>query len=106
MTMTEPTRLFDCIQYHLERTPIPDMLAAKENGKWKDYGTQALSDLVNQLSAGLLNIGIGAGDMTENGRDKVAIVSKNRPEWLILDLAVQQIGAVLTPDRKSTRLNS
>jgi long-chain acyl-CoA synthetase len=25
------------------------------------------------------------------------VISKNRPEWLMLDLAVQQIGAVLTP---------
>src|SRR5690606_15352248 len=28
---------------------------------------------------------------------KIAIVSNNRPEWLITDLAVQQTGAILTP---------
>jgi long-chain acyl-CoA synthetase len=95
--MTEPTRLFDCLAYHLERNTIPDMLAAKEGGQWKTYSTEEVSTLANQLSAGLLNLGIGGGDMTEEGRDKVAILSKNRPEWMILDLAVQQIGAVLTP---------
>ena len=38
--MTEPKRLFDCLQYHLERNPLPNMLAAKENGQWKTYSTQ------------------------------------------------------------------
>jgi long-chain acyl-CoA synthetase len=35
--------------------------------------------------------------MSVEGRDKVAIISKNRPEWLMLDFAVQKIGAVLVP---------
>ena len=95
--MTEPRRLFDCIQYHLERTPLPDMLAGKENGQWRTYSTQQVKDIVDKLSAGLLNLGISAGDMTAEGRDKIAIISKNRPEWLMLDMAVQQIGAILTP---------
>jgi long-chain acyl-CoA synthetase len=95
--MTQPTRLFDCLHQQLETDPLPDMLAAKENGKWKTYSTQEVSDTVNKLSAGLLNIDISCGDMSEEGRDKIAIVAKNRPEWIMLDLAVQQIGAVLTP---------
>ncbi len=89
--------MFDCIEYHLERTPIEDMLAAKETGQWKKYSTREVSDLVNRLSAGLLNLGYGCGDMSSEGRDKIAILSKNRPEWMLLDLAVQQIGAVLVP---------
>lgn len=95
--MTEPRRLFDCLQYNLERTPLPDMLAGKENGQWKTYSTQEVKNIVDQLSAGLLQLGITAGDGTPEGRDKIAIISKNRPEWLMLDMAVQQIGAVLTP---------
>ena len=95
--MTEPTRLFDCIEYHLERSPIPDMLAAKENGQWKKYSTGEVSEIVNGLSSGLINLGYGCGDKTEQGRDKIAVLSKNRPEWIMLDLAVQQIGAILTP---------
>ncbi|RYZ15527.1 MAG: long-chain fatty acid--CoA ligase, partial [Sphingobacteriales bacterium] len=30
-------------------------------------------------------------------QEKIAIVSQNRPEWVITDLAVQQTGAILTP---------
>ncbi|MCR6722386.1 MAG: AMP-binding protein [Chitinophagaceae bacterium] len=95
--MTEPRRLFDCINYHLERKPLDVMFAAKEAGQWKTYSTKETSDIVNRLSGGLLSLGIGANDMTVEGRDKVAILAKNRPEWLMLDLAVQQIGAILTP---------
>ena len=73
------------------------MLAGKEAGQWKQYSTAAVKDTVDRLSAGLLSIGIGAGDMTPEGRDKVAILSKNRPEWVMVDLAVQQVGAILTP---------
>jgi long-chain acyl-CoA synthetase len=94
--MTEPKRLFDCLEKHLAH-PIPDMLAGKESGQWKTFSTTEVKDLVDRLSAGLLNLGISCGDMTPQGRDKIAILCKNRPEWVILDLAVQQIGAILVP---------
>ena len=103
--MTEPKRLFDCLQYHLERKPLDDMLAGKEAGQWKKYSTQQVTDIVNNLAAGLLSLGIGPGDMTNEGRDKVAVLSKNRPEWIMLDLAVQQIGAVLTPFYPTINVN-
>jgi len=103
--MTEPKRLFDCLEYHLERKPLPDMLAGKEAGQWKKYSTTEIKETVDKLSAGLLSLGIGCGDMTELGRDKVAILCKNRPEWIMLDLAVQQIGAVLVPIYPTINVN-
>jgi long-chain acyl-CoA synthetase len=95
--MKEATRLFDCLAINLETNPLECMLAGKENGQWKPYSTAVVKDTVDRLSAGLLSIGIGPGDMTPEGRDKVAILAKNRPEWVMVDLAVQQVGAVLTP---------
>lgn len=97
--------MFDCIQYHLENSPLPDMLAGKEGGKWRTYSTQEVKELVDRIGGGLLNMGIGCGDMSAEGRDKVAILSKNRPEWLMLDLAVQQIGAILTPVYPTINVN-
>ncbi|MEO6905574.1 MAG: long-chain fatty acid--CoA ligase [Ginsengibacter sp.] len=95
--MPKPTRLFDCIELHLKDAPHRTMLAGKENDVWKEYTTVEVSEIVNKLSSGLLYAGIGPGDYTINGRDKVAVISKNRPEWMLLDLAVQQIGAILIP---------
>jgi long-chain acyl-CoA synthetase len=95
--MAAPTRLFDCIEIHLKDAPQRTMLAGKEAGAWKEYSTAEVSELVNQLSAGLLQAGIGPRDFSIEGRDKVAVIAKNRVEWVILDLAVQQTGAVLIP---------
>ena len=92
-----PTRLFDCIEMHLKDAPNFTMLAGKENGEWREYSTVEVSELANRLSSGLLYSGIGPGDFSIEGRDKVAVISKNRPEWVMLDLAVQQVGAVLVP---------
>ncbi len=103
--MTEPRRLFDCLQYHLERKPLDDMLAGKEAGRWKKYSTSEVKEIVDRLSAGLLSLGIGGGDMSPEGRDKVAILCRNRPEWIMLDLAVQQIGAILTPIYPTINVN-
>jgi len=101
----ELRRLFDCIPYQLEKDPIPDMLNEKEAGRWKSYSTADVAEIVNRISAGLLGMGISRGDMSPLGRDKVAILSKNRPEWVMLDLAVQQIGAILTPIYPTINVN-
>jgi long-chain acyl-CoA synthetase len=95
--MTEPKRLFDCLPIHLERAIRPDMLAAKEQGQWKTYSTKEVVDTIDRLSIGLMKLGISGEDRTVEGIDKVAIICKNRPEWIMIDLAVQQTGAVLTP---------
>jgi len=101
----ELKRLFDCVAYRLEKDPIPDMLNEKEGGRWKNYSSAEVSEIVNKISVGLLALGISKGDMTAEGRDKIAILSKNRPEWIMLDLAVQQIGAVLAPIYPTINVN-
>lgn len=73
------------------------MLAGKENGRWKTYSTQDVKKTVGDLAAGLLSLGASPNDMTVENRDKIAIICKNRPEWLIIDMAVQQIGCILVP---------
>ena len=103
--MTQPQRLFDSIQLQLENKPLEDMMAGKVGGQWKKYSTKEVAETVTQLSAGLLSLGLGPNDMTVEGRDKVAILSKNRPEWVMLDLAVQQIGVLLTPIYPTINVN-
>ena len=93
----EIKRLFDCIEHQLKHFPQEDMLAAKENGVWRKYSTQEIATTVNQLSAGLLTLGLSGRDYTPEGSDKIAIISSNRPEWLTADLAAQQIGVIWVP---------
>ncbi|WP_426671874.1 AMP-dependent synthetase/ligase [Mucilaginibacter sp. McL0603] len=94
--MEKATRLFDCMTIQA-KAPLDNLLNAKVNGAWKSYSTQEVHDMINQLSIALFNMGISRGDGTTEGRDKIGLISAGRPEWLITDLAVQQIGAVLVP---------
>lgn len=99
------TRLFDFLYFQQAAFSKQDMFAAKVNGEWKPYATEQVIQTVNQLSAGLLRLGIGGNDMTVEKQDKIALISRNRPEWLILDLACQQIGAILCPIYPTTNPN-
>jgi long-chain acyl-CoA synthetase len=103
--MNASSRIFDCIDYQLQQFPKEDMFAAKENGVWKTYSTATVKNTVNKLSAGLLQLGVSGNDMLIENQDKIALVSKNRPEWLLLDLACQQIGAALCPIYPTTNIN-
>jgi long-chain acyl-CoA synthetase len=85
-----PTRLFDLLPLYLEKYNKEDALANKVNGQWIKYSTQDLIKNANQISLGLLKMGIGKGD-------KIAIISPNRPEWNFVDFGIQQIGAISVP---------
>ena len=93
----ESKRLFDCIEHQLKHFPQEVMLAGKENGGWRKYSTKEVASTVNSLSAGLLSLGLSGNDFTPEGSDKIAIISSNRPEWLMADMATQQIGVIWVP---------
>ena len=93
----ESKRLFDCIEHQLTQFPQEVMLAGKENGGWRKYSTAEVASTVNALSAGLLSLGLSGNDFTPEGSDKIAIISSNRPEWLMADMATQQIGVIWVP---------
>lgn len=95
--MQQPSRLFDCIEMAVEKRPDHVMLAGKENGTYREYKPAEIKQAVNKLAAGLMKLGYGKGDGSAEGRDKIALIAWNKPDWLILDLAVQKVGAVLTP---------
>ena len=103
--MNENSRIFDYLDFQLTNFPKADMICGKENGKWINYSTAEVKEIVNKLSAGLLKLGVSGNDMTIANQDKIALVSKNRPEWLMLDMACQQIGAALCPIYPTTNVN-
>lgn len=103
--MNFESRIFDCLDYQLQKFPKADMLAAKVNGEWKGYSTAEVKALTDKLSAGLLQLGLSGNEMQIENQDKVALISKNRPEWLMLDMACQQIGVALCPIYPTTNIN-
>lgn len=103
--MTKPHRLFDCLPKLMQEGASLPLLAAKEGGSWRQYSTKEVNDIVEKLCAGLLALGISSHDMSVEKRDKIAILSKNRPEWIFLDLAVQKIGGILVPIYPTVHIN-
>ena len=103
--MNEQSRLFDFLYYQKEHFAKKDMFNAKEEGNWIPYSTESVIEKVNQLSCALLSLGLSGKDLSVEKQDKIAIISKNRPEWLMLDLACQQIGVLLCPIYPTTHVN-
>ncbi len=90
-------RLFDIVQERSTKHAGNVMLAAKENGQWRTYSGAEVWDTSRRLAGGLLSLGIDNAVLTPDQQEKIAIISPNRPEWIMTDLAVQMTGAVLTP---------
>ncbi len=91
------TRLFDFVHERYLKTPDATMLASKEKGAWREYPTREVWETACSISRGLLALGIENNELMPEAQEKIAIISPNRPEWVITDLAVQMTGAVLTP---------
>jgi long-chain acyl-CoA synthetase len=67
-----------------------DALAYKVEDVWKYFSGHDVIDRVKRIAAGLAAFGIKAGD-------RVAIISENRPEWSLVDLAILALRAVIVP---------
>jgi len=65
-------------------------LWAKRGGAWQPVSWAEAARQVAALAAGLRRIGLQAGD-------RVALVSENRPEWLIADLGIMAAGCITVP---------
>ena len=84
------TRVFDILKLNLESYPKEEFVSGKINGAWKTYSTAKFCQTVDELSTGLIGIGMGK-------ESRIAVMSHNRPEWNITDFAIMQIGAYQIP---------
>jgi long-chain acyl-CoA synthetase len=90
--MKKPTRIFDFIYWQQAHFPQQKAFAYRHNGaEVASFSTEEIIEQANQVSQGLLAMGLKPGD-------KVAsIIVKNRPEWVILDIGMMQIGVINVP---------
>lgn len=86
----EVTRIFDILPHYAIHFQRDDALNGKENGAWHHYSINQYIATVNNISYGLMQLGIKRGD-------KIASISSGRPEWNFLDMAIIQIGAIHVP---------
>ncbi|MBC7745904.1 MAG: long-chain fatty acid--CoA ligase [Flavobacterium sp.] len=88
--MATITRIFDLLEHHKNKFNKSDMVASKVDGSWRLFSTEEFIKITNDLSRGLIFIGVKNGE-------KIAVMSSNRPEWNICDFGIMQIGAIQVP---------
>ncbi len=86
----EASRLFDYLNYYVEKRPNSPFIAAKEKNQWRHYSFLEVQNIANKVSQFLLQLGLKSGDT-------IALISTNRPEWNFVDLGAQQIGVIVVP---------
>jgi long-chain acyl-CoA synthetase len=67
-----------------------DALNHRSEGKWHNIPAAAFVERVKNVALGLASLGVRPGD-------RIALLSENRPEWSIADLAILSLGAINVP---------
>jgi len=67
-----------------------DLMLAKKNGQYQPLSTAEFARRVRNISSGLKALGLKKGD-------KVVILSENRPEWVMVDMATVCSSGVAVP---------
>jgi len=72
------------------RNAKPDALNHKIQDVWQYLSGAEVIEKVKRIALGLSSLGVKAGD-------RIAIISENRPEWSLTDLAILSLRAVNVP---------
>jgi long-chain acyl-CoA synthetase len=80
----------DIFYHSVDTCRKAEHLKYRREGTWRAISSQGLKAAVEEISMGLRTLGIDKGD-------KVAILSENRPEWAMADLAILCAGAADAP---------
>ena len=65
-------------------------LTAKREGEWRSISWREAAGRVSLIAEALRRLGLADGD-------RVLLVSENRPEWALADLAIMAAGCITTP---------
>jgi len=87
----EPTRLFDFIDFQIEKYPQQRCIGEIMNGETRYLSVHELQDQSNQIAQGLLALGL------EKGSKIATVMYRNRPEFMLLDAGIQKAGMVSVP---------
>jgi len=68
----------------------PNTVSEKRGGEWVRVSSDDFARRVRHIALGLGDLGIQPGD-------RVGLISENRPEWSIVDLAILSAGGVVVP---------
>ena len=78
--------------------PHRPLLWRKQDNQWHSITWEQAASSVTALANGLIASGLRAGD-------RVVVVSENRPEWCMADLAIMALGGITTPAYTTNTVN-
>jgi long-chain acyl-CoA synthetase len=78
--------VFDNAEHHPDRVALRRVV----DGQWRDVTSTQFAEQVSAVAKGLITAGVQAGD-------RVAVMSKTRYEWTVVDFAAFTAGAVVVP---------
>src|SRR5258707_10097915 len=81
--------MFDKVTEKFEHESRP-MLMHKVDGSYRGLSFHEIRSMSERFACGLASLGVKQGDM-------VALISENRPEWVIADIGMMSLGAVSVP---------
>ncbi len=84
------TTLAELIVNTIKEYPKPDFMLFRKDGAYVPISTQEFGDGVEHLALGLRGLGFEAGQ-------KLCLLSENRPEWTMTDLATLCAGGLTVP---------
>ncbi|HEV7199494.1 MAG TPA: AMP-binding protein, partial [Candidatus Limnocylindria bacterium] len=85
-----PASVLELVHRTVERRPNKEALRWKSGSGWSSWTYSQLWEQIAATSIGLRGMGLAAGD-------RVVILSRSRPEWVVADLACMALGAVTCP---------
>ena len=91
MKFDNKNNLFEIFSENYKKNQNNDFLHFLENGKYKPLKWEETNQKINSLSNFFSENNVIKGD-------RILLVSENRPEWLISDLAIINLGAITVPN--------
>ncbi|WP_326569732.1 long-chain fatty acid--CoA ligase [Amycolatopsis rhabdoformis] len=88
--VTDDENLADVVWANAERFSDVVSFRRQVDGTWLDVTAKDFADQVAAVAKGLIAAGVGHGD-------RVALMSKTRYEWTLIDFAIWAAGAVTVP---------
>ena len=85
-----PQTIIDLFDEAVKGKSRPDALRVKRGEDFQALSSEEVRSQVQGVVAGLINLGVEPGD-------RIALLSENRPEWLVSDIAILSAGAINVP---------
>ena len=90
LTLPPDQGIYDAVSERMRRSPEKPVIARRGADGWTDVPYRALLQDVDALAAELLARGVQHGE-------RVAVLGRTGYEWVVVDLALLSVGAVVVP---------